>query len=106
MTLPVRWSKAVVLRGFDAAAVGAFVSLPVGVAAGFLPIPVLLALLAVPLALRVRSDLVRHYDSPNALTAALAASVQLQMNVGLLLLAGYLLTIADQVFLMRAPFLR
>lgn len=106
MTLPVRWSKAVVLRGFDAAAVGAFVSLPVGVAAGFLPIPVLLALLAVPLALRVRSDLVRHYDSPNALTAALAASVQLHMNVGLLLLGGYLLTIADQVFLMRAPFLR
>jgi 1,4-dihydroxy-2-naphthoate octaprenyltransferase len=106
MTLPVRWSKAVVLRGFDVAAIAAFASLPVGVAAGFLPIPVLLALLAVPLAMRVRSDLVRHYDSPNALTAALAASLQLHMNVGLLLLGGYLLTIADQVFLMRAPFLR
>ena len=81
-------------------------SLPVGVAAGFLPIPVLLALFAVPLAVRVRADLVRYYDSPNALTAALAANLQLHMNVGLLLLGGYLLTIADQVFLMRAPFLR
>jgi 1,4-dihydroxy-2-naphthoate octaprenyltransferase len=106
MTLPVRWSKAIVILGLDVAMAAAFLIPVLGVVSGFLPIPVLLALFAVPLAMRVRSDVVRHYDSPNALTAALAANLQLHTNVGLLLLGGYLLTIADQVFLMRAPFLR
>ena len=105
-TLPVRWSKGAVLRGFDVAAAGTFVSLAAGVAAGFLPIPVLLALFAVPLAVRVRSDLARHFDASGELTAALATNARLQVNVGLLLIAGYLLTIADQVFLMRTPFLK
>lgn len=106
MTLPVRWSKATVILGLDLTIAAAFLIPVLGVVSGFLPIPVLLALFAVPLAMRVRSDLVRHYDSPNALTAALAANLQLHTNVGLLLLGGYLLTIADQVLLMRAPFLR
>ena len=106
MTLPVRWSKAIAILGFDLALAAAFVILVLGVAAGLLPIPVLLALAAVPLAMRVRSDLNHHYDTPSALTAALAANARLHMNVGLLLIAGYLVAIADQIFLMRAPFLR
>ena len=106
MTLPVRWSKAIAILGLEVTMAAAFVIPVLGVASGFLPIPVLLALFAVPLAMRVRSDLIRHYDSPNALTSALAANLQLHTNVSLLLLGGYLLTIADQVFLMRAPFLR
>ena len=106
LTLPVRWPKRIVILGLDLAMATAFVIPVLGVVSGFLPIPVLLALFGVPLALRVRSDLIRHYDSPNALTAVLAANLQLHTNVSLLLLGGYLLTIADQVFLMRAPFLR
>ena len=106
MTLPVRWSKAIVILGFDLALIAAFVTPVLGVAAGLLPIPVLLALLALPLARHVRADLTRHYETPSALTAALMSNDRLYLNVGLLLMAGYLLTIADQVFLTRAPFLR
>jgi 1,4-dihydroxy-2-naphthoate octaprenyltransferase len=104
-TLPVRWSKAAVIGGFDASAGGAFLSVAAGVAVGLLPIPALLVLLAVPLAVRVHSGLGHFYDNPYALMDTMAANIRLHMNVGLLLLAGYLLTIADQTLLSRRPFL-
>ena len=104
-TLPVRWSEATVIRAFDLAAGGAFVSVAAGVAVGLLPIPALLVLLAIPLALRVHSGLTRFYGNPYALMDTMAANIQLHMNVSLLLFVGYLLTIADQTLLGRAPFL-
>ena len=103
-TLPVRWSKAAVIGGFDVAAGGAFLSVVAGVAVGLLPIPALLVLLAVPLAVRVHSGLVRFYDNPYGLMDTMAANIRLHMNVSLLLLAGYLLTIADQTLLSGRPF--
>ena len=103
-TLPVRWSKVAVIRGFDVSAAGAFVSVAAGVAAGLLPIPALLILLAVPLAMRVHSGLDRFYDNPYALMDTMAANIRLHMAVGLLLFIAYLLTIADQTFLGRKPF--
>jgi 1,4-dihydroxy-2-naphthoate octaprenyltransferase len=106
LKLPVRWGESTVMLSFDLAATAVFVVPVLGVATGFLPIPVLLELAAAPLALSVRSDLIRYYDSPNSLTTALVAVDRLYTNVGLLLTAGYLLTIADQIFLARAPFLR
>ena len=104
-TLPVRWSEAAVIRGFDVSAAAAFASVSVAVALGQLPIPTLLILLAIPLAVRVHSGLVRFYDNPYGLMGTMAANIQLHMSVGLLLLSGYLLTIADQVYLGRKPFL-
>ena len=104
-TLPVRWSEATVIRCFDVAAAGAFVSVVAGVAVGLLPIPALLVLLAIPLAIRVHSGLIRFYDNPYALTDTMAANIRLHMNVSLLLFVGYLLTIADQTLLSRRPFL-
>jgi hypothetical protein len=56
------------------------------------------------MALRVHSGLVRFYDNPYALMDSMAANIQLHMNFSLLLLAGYILTIADQTFLKRFPF--
>ncbi len=105
LTLPVRWSKEAVIRGFDVAAAAAFVTIGIGVGAGLLPIPTLLALLAIPLAVRIHAGLNQFYDNPYALTGTMAANIQLHMNVSLLLAAGYLLTIADQVLLGRKPFL-
>jgi 1,4-dihydroxy-2-naphthoate polyprenyltransferase len=105
-TLPVRWSKSVTIRCFEVAAAAAFATLAIGVVAGWLPIPALLALLAVPMVMRVRGDLTRLYGRPYELAAVLAANVRLQTNVGLLLAAGYAFTIADQILLQRAPFLR
>jgi 1,4-dihydroxy-2-naphthoate octaprenyltransferase len=103
-TLPVRWSKAAVIRGFDVAVGCAFVSVALSVAAGRMPIPTLLALLAIPLAMRVHSGLVRFYDNPYALMDSMAANIRLHMNVSLLLLVGYAITISDQTWLNRTPF--
>jgi 1,4-dihydroxy-2-naphthoate octaprenyltransferase len=104
-TLPVRWSKQAVIRGFDAAAAANFLVVVGGVAVGILPIPALLTLLAIPLAIRIHRGLVSFYDNPYALMATMAANIQLHMTVGLLLLVGYLATIADQTLLARRPFL-
>ncbi|HEX7495888.1 MAG TPA: prenyltransferase, partial [Candidatus Limnocylindrales bacterium] len=103
-TLPVRWSKEAVIRGFDVAAAANFLVVAGGVAFGILPIPALLTLLAIPLALRIHRGLVTFYDNPYALMATMGANIQLHMTVGLLLLAGYLATIADQTLLGRKPF--
>jgi 1,4-dihydroxy-2-naphthoate octaprenyltransferase len=103
-TLPVRWSKGAVIRGFDVSAAGAFVSVVAGVAGGLLPIPALLILLAIPIAMRVHSGLDRFYDNPYALMDTMAANIRLHMVVGLLLFVAYLLTIADQTILGRKPF--
>jgi 1,4-dihydroxy-2-naphthoate octaprenyltransferase len=104
VTLPVRWSKRAVIRVFDLAAGASFLVVAVGVAVGILAIPALLALLAVPLAIRVHGGLVRFYDNPYALMATMAANIQLHMTVGLLLLVGYLAAIGDQQLLGLRPY--
>ena len=105
LTLPARWSKAAVLRTYDLACAGSFFVVAAGVIAGVLPIPCLLALVAVPMATRVRAGLVRNYRRHNELATVVSANARLHMNVGLLLAGGYVLTIADQAFLGRTPFL-
>ena len=105
LTLPARWPKDVVIRGYELACGGSFVAVAVGVAAGRLPLPVLLALLAAPTAMRVRVGLISYYRRPVELASVVAANIRLHLDVGLLIGAGYVLTIADQIFLGRAPFL-
>jgi 1,4-dihydroxy-2-naphthoate polyprenyltransferase len=105
LTVPVRWSRAAVIRGFDLAGSASVVAIVGGVAAGLLVLPALLALIAIPLGVRVRLGLVRFYDSPSLLMETQATSIQLHLAAGLLLLAGYLLACADQAFLGLKPFL-
>jgi 1,4-dihydroxy-2-naphthoate octaprenyltransferase len=93
-TLVVRWSPSTVRTIYGAAAALAFALIVVGVAAGVLPWPTLLALLAVPLATRVYTGIRQHYDSPYTLMAVMGTNVKLHLYVGLLLLAGYLVTLA------------
>jgi len=95
-TLPVRWSAAATIRGWDVAAGAAFLIVAGGVAVGLLPLPTLLALLAIPLARRVHAGLVRFYDNPYGLMASMGANIQLHMTVGGMLLAGYLAAIASE----------
>ena len=104
-TLPVRWSRKTVIRVFDMAAVASFVAVVASVAAGLLPLPGLLVLVAMPLAVRVHVGLVRFYDDAYALMETMATNIQLHLSVGVLLLLGYLLAIADQTFLGLRPFL-
>ncbi len=104
-TLPVRWPRGAIMLGFELAATAAFAILALGVVAGWLPVPALLGLLALPMARRVRADLIRNYAKPFELTNVVAANIQLQVDFGVLLGTGYLLTIADQILLGRSPFL-
>jgi len=104
-TLATMVSESVAVRGFELVAALAFISVVAGVVAGVLPIPALVALLAAPLARRIRGDLSREYDRPSALAAVVGWGFRLQRNFGLLLMGGYALTIADQMVLARTPFL-
>ena len=98
-TLPVRWSEVAVIRGWDMAAAATFFTVFAGVAVGLLPVPTLLALLAIPLARRVHRGLIRFYDNPYALMASMGANIQLHLTVGVLLFVGYLTAIASQSWL-------
>jgi 1,4-dihydroxy-2-naphthoate octaprenyltransferase len=89
-TLPVRLSKSTVIAGYRGAAIAAYVILVAGVAVGLLPIPALLALLTIPLALQVSRGLEPNYDNPYGLMAVMGVNVKVHLYAGLLLLAGYL----------------
>ena len=104
-TLPIRWGKKQVIRGFDVAVGAAFAVVVTGVATAALPIPCLLTVLAVPLAQEVHRGLVRSFDNPYALMPTMALNIRLHLAVGLLLALGYLTTVLDQRLLGLQPFL-
>ena len=103
-TLPVRLPKRAVVAGFGLAAGASFVALVAGVGTGLLPIPALIALVTIPLALRIRAGLVRSDDEPHVLLDASTESTLLHTNVSLFLLLTYLLVVADVVFLKLKPY--
>ena len=72
---------------------GGFIALVVGVVAGLLPIPALLMLLTIPLAVRVSRGLAPNYDNPYALMAVMGVNVKLHLYAGLALLAAYALVL-------------
>jgi 1,4-dihydroxy-2-naphthoate octaprenyltransferase len=70
--------------------VAAYVILVAGVVAGLLPIPALLALLTIPLALQVSRGLEPNYDNPYGLMAVMGTNIRVHLYAGLLLIAAYL----------------
>jgi 1,4-dihydroxy-2-naphthoate octaprenyltransferase len=92
-TLPVRLPEATVITIYRVSVVVAFTVLVLGVVAGILPVPTLLMLLAIPLALQVSRGLEPNYDDPYGLMAIMGVNVQLHLRAGLLLLAGYLVVL-------------
>jgi 1,4-dihydroxy-2-naphthoate octaprenyltransferase len=105
LTLPVRWTSAQVLLGFDLAVGAAFAIVVAGIASGLLPLTALLVLLAIPLAREVHGGISRFYDNPYALMPTMALNIRLHLTVGMLLLFGYLAAILDQRLLGLRPFL-
>lgn len=93
LTLPVRFSRDAVVRGYDAAVLGAYGVTVAGILAGILPVPALLVLLTIPLAKRVHDGLRPYYENPYGLMAIMAVNIQLHLFVGLLLFAAYLVVI-------------
>jgi 1,4-dihydroxy-2-naphthoate octaprenyltransferase len=92
-TLPVRFEADVVRAGYLVGAIAAFAVIVVGVLSGLLPWPTLLALAALPLAMRVHAGLKVHYDSPYTLMAVMGQNVNLNLVVGALLLLAYVVAI-------------
>ncbi len=92
-TLPVRFSRSAVIGGYRVAAAAAYVALVAGVLLGVLPIPTLLMLLTIPLALRVSRGLEPNYENPYGLMAIMGVNIQLHLFAGLLLLLGYALVL-------------
>jgi 1,4-dihydroxy-2-naphthoate octaprenyltransferase len=106
-TLPVRFGRETVIRGYDVAVITAYTVLALGVIAGVLPITALLALLTIPLALQVHAGLRPNYDNPYALMAVMAVNIRLHLLVGLLLLAAYAIVLVIGAFAPSIPvFLR
>lgn len=92
-TLPVRFAPQTIQTGYLAAAVVAFAVIVVGSVLGVLPWPTLIALAAVPIALRVHRGIKVNYDSPYTLMAVMGTNVNLNLVVGGLLLLAYVVTI-------------
>ena len=93
-TLPVRLSKGAVIAGYRLAVSAAYVIVVIGVAAGLLPVPALLALLTVPLALQVSRGLAPNYENPYGLMAIMGVNIKVHLYAGLLLVAAYLAVLA------------
>ena len=94
LTLPTRFGPEAIRIGYLVSALAAFAVVVAGVAAGLLPWPTLVALAAVPIVFRVHQGLKVHYDSPYTLMAVMGQNVNLNLVVGGLLLAAYIVTIA------------
>ncbi|MDQ3406655.1 MAG: prenyltransferase [Chloroflexota bacterium] len=95
-TLVVRLPQRTVIAIYDAAAAAAFAIIVAGVVLRLLPLPALLALLAIPLALRVHQGLETYYDQPYALMTVMATNIRLHLVVGAVLLGAYLAVLLVQ----------
>ncbi|MDQ3553550.1 MAG: prenyltransferase [Chloroflexota bacterium] len=95
-TLVVRLPQRTVITIYGVAAAVAFAIIVTGVVLRLLPLPALLALLAIPLALRVHRGLETYYDQPYGLMAVMATNIKLHLVVGVTLLGAYLAVVLVQ----------
>jgi 1,4-dihydroxy-2-naphthoate octaprenyltransferase len=95
-TLPVRFSQAVVTQGFLVAVAGAFVAVAIAASLGVMARPTLIALLAIPIAVKVYQGIQAQYDNPYALMPTMGQNVQLHLVVGILLFAGYMVAVVTE----------
>lgn len=93
LTLPARLPPETVTMGFLVSVVAAFAVIAAAAVIGVIPRPTLIALAALPLALKVYSGIREHYSSPYELMAYMGRNVQLHLTVGLLLFAGYMVAV-------------
>ena len=96
-TLVVRFSPETVRLASLVAAIAAFAVIVAGVAVSLLPIPTLVALAALPLALRVYRGIGQTANA-YGLMSVMATNIKLHMVAGALLLVGYLAAIGAAAF--------
>ena len=107
-TMPVRLSKDAVIAGYAGAVGLVYALVAVGAATGILPVPTIIALATIPIAIRVTQALRRDYDDPYALMfSAMGKNIQLHLFTGMLLILGYVAAVAaDRLLDTVPPFLR
>jgi 1,4-dihydroxy-2-naphthoate octaprenyltransferase len=88
-TLPVRFGRQAVIAGYRIAVIAAYAAIVAGVLSGTLPVTALLALLAIPLALRVSNGLEPNYDNPYGLMAIMGVNIQVHLVAGVALVVAY-----------------
>jgi 1,4-dihydroxy-2-naphthoate polyprenyltransferase len=94
-TLPVRWTRGAVVAGYKTAASAAYAIVVLGVVTGILPVPALLALITIPLAVQVARGLEPNYDNPYGLMAIMGVNIRVHLYAGLLLIAAYLIVLVS-----------
>jgi 1,4-dihydroxy-2-naphthoate polyprenyltransferase len=103
-TLPVRWSKRAVIRGFDWSVAVTYVLIAVGAVIGILPRPTVIALATIPMATKVARALRRDYEDPYALMfSAMGTNIKLHLYTGMLLFLGYLVAIGADRLMDQVP---
>ena len=102
-TLPVRFSRETIVAGYRLTTLAAYGALVLGVLVGLLPIPALLMLLTVPLALQVERGLRPNYDNPYGLMAVMGTNIKLHLYAGLLLVAAYAVVLLVQALAPGVP---
>ena len=93
-TIVVRLSKGLIVTGYVVSVAAAFLAIPIGVFLFDMPGWTLLALLTAPLAFQVYLGLRDHYESPYELMNAMGKNIMLHFGTGLLLIAGYVISLA------------
>ena len=88
-TLPVRWSRAGVLRAYSLSVFAVYGLIVGGAASGLMPVPALIALVTIPMAIAVRRGMEAAYDDPYALMPTMAKNIQLHLATGMLLVIGF-----------------
>ena len=103
VTLPVLWSQPAVIKAYDLAVAVAYAAIVAGVLLGSLPLPTLVVLVTIPLALRVHRGLRANYDNPYGLMSVMATNIQLHLYVGVLLILAYAATLILVALLPSTP---
>lgn len=93
-TIVVRLSKEKIIAGYALSLELTFALILIGAVMNIMPIWTLLGLATIPLGLKVYKGLQKHYESPYELMATMGQNIQLHLFTGLLLIAGYVISIA------------
>jgi 1,4-dihydroxy-2-naphthoate octaprenyltransferase len=104
LTLPVRFSKNVIVNAYATAVALAFGLIVVFAVAGWIVRPTLIAVAAAPLAVPVYRALRDHYEEPYTLMPAMAKNIQLHLATGALLILGYVIAITADAAMDDPPF--
>jgi 1,4-dihydroxy-2-naphthoate polyprenyltransferase len=92
-TIVVRLPKKAIVTGYAVSVITAYALIAIGAITGIMPVWTLLALLTVPLALKVQKALTSHYESPYELMDGMGKNIMLHLFSGLALVVGYVIAI-------------